>query len=98
MDALFRIETDRIFITWSQRGKVRPVLPGIISPPGYLKIRPRQPDVAFRPETWRADVPEGATQGPEQDAGPRLFEETDYSIFLQSRNGEPVHLQHRDPL
>jgi hypothetical protein len=99
MDKLFHIVTDKVVMTWSKgRGKDRPVLPGIHPPPGCLIITGRRLRVIFSDETWRADVPEAIASDHIQTVGPRLFEETDYSIFLQSRDGQSVRIWHRDPL
>lgn len=99
MDALFRIQTDRMLLTWSRgRGKDRPVLPSIITPTGLLIVRPRRPDIIFEEDTWRSDIPADIAHDPAQTLGPLLFEETDYQIYLESRCEHPVRLIHRDPL
>jgi predicted component of viral defense system (DUF524 family) len=99
MGILFKIETDLVTLTWSgaSTSQVTPVA-GTLSPAGCLKIRKRRNDLAFGEGTWRSDVPKYAAGDPEETAGPRLFEQTDYKVFLRAKSNMQVDLSHRDPL
>ncbi len=99
MSTLFRIETDRLLLTWS--GPLDPVtgyLGETTAPPGRLVISGRRRDISFEEETWRASVPEAVANNIGEAVGPRLYEQTDYSVFLQAKSTGRVAVRHRDPL
>ena len=99
MDCLFRIETDRVSLAWAppDGGLSELALAGPLSPPGRLHISPRRTGIIFTGATWRSGVPADAASDWKQLAGPRLFEETAYSIVLTAKGSLPVALLHRDP-
>jgi uncharacterized protein len=94
MVELLRVETERISLIWNG--------PNRGSPPnraaGRLHIIPRRPDLALLNGTRRSGIPDEEAQDLEQVAGPPLFEETTYNLFLSSRDGATVELRHRDPV
>lgn len=96
---LFRIETDQVVLTWAEarRGKYT-AISTIDPPPGLLQIHRRRPGLQFGARTWRDGVPEAVAGDPDEIVGPRFSEQTDYSIFLQSKSDAPVTITHRDPL
>ena len=99
MADLFRIETDRVSLEWGEpRGKAPSALWSVSAPPGRLSIRQRRQSLKFGEETWRSQVPTGVAHDFDQVAGPRLFEQTDYSVVLRSKTGASVELRHRDPV
>jgi uncharacterized protein len=99
MDCLFRIETDRVSLEWAKpRGKVPVVLAVATAPPGRLVIRQKRRSLQFGPTTWRSEVPPSVANDPQEVAGPRLYEQTDYTIVLRSSTGHALRLENRDPL
>jgi uncharacterized protein len=97
MKTLFTIETDNVELTWSRRGTDPPVTGAFAMPPGRLELRPRRNGLVFGAGTSRADVPALLAGSAELSIGPRLLEQTDYTVLLQSRSDGAVELRHRDP-
>jgi uncharacterized protein len=99
MRDLFRIETDRLSVTWSsgRDEKIIPAYSTTSAPPGYLRISPRRADLTFSENNWRAGVPDGAARDWQQIIGPRLFEERDYLFHLHSKKGQTITFVNRDP-
>lgn len=97
MNELFRIETDRVVLSWSRRGKD----PAVFKPcsslvSGRLVLRRRRVDATFQAVSRLG--PDGAVvSGAELNTGPYLYEQTDYSLFVRSKGGQVVRLVHRDP-
>jgi predicted component of viral defense system (DUF524 family) len=99
MTTLFIIETDRVVLTWKKARRGDPVPISMLKPPpGRLEVRPRRDGLQFGQETWRDGVPEAVAHDPEELTGPRIYEQTDYKIFLQSKSEAAVSIAHRDPL
>ncbi|HEX2093393.1 MAG TPA: DUF2357 domain-containing protein [Longimicrobiaceae bacterium] len=99
MGDLFRVETDRVLLVW---GTTRDAEPAVLAPapppPGRLVVRPRRAGIAWGAQTWRAGVPDGAAGRVDLTEGPRLFEETAYSLYLRATGGATVAVEHRDPV
>lgn len=95
---LFRIETDKVHLSWSCPDNGPSGKRNSTSVPGRLQIKKRRFDADFQPGTWRAEVPENLANSIEDTTGPKLFEETNYTIFVESQNKEPVRLNNRDPV
>ena len=86
MSVLFTLETPHLMLRWSRRReKPVPVEPGEASLPFGLVVHPAQ----------RRTAP---TVHIEAGVGRHLFEETDYTLFVQSKTGRPVQVRHRDPV
>ena len=99
MSTLFKVETEHVNLTWSVPSEKQIIpLGGILSPPGRLVIRKRRTDLTFGENTWRGEVPRGVAFDPEETVGPRLYEQTNYKVFLQAKSESRVALNHRDPL
>lgn len=98
MSLQFQIETDRISLTWSQvsgtPGAIGPKTP----PSGHLRISPLRPGLTFSDGNWRAEVPQELAGDPVLSTGPRIFEQTSYSLFAESRDGSKIEIRHRDPI
>jgi predicted component of viral defense system (DUF524 family) len=95
---LFRIETDRFYLTWGKVKDEAPVPFGNTTPqPGWLVLRSRRDSLQFDDSTWRAGVPAEAAHLVKQTAGPRLYEQGDYKLFAKAKNGK-IRISHRDPL
>jgi predicted component of viral defense system (DUF524 family) len=62
-----------------------------------LLIHPRRLGLVFGSKTWREGVPSVLATDVRQRVGPRLFEQTDYPVFIRAKNGQPPSLEHRDP-
>jgi uncharacterized protein len=92
---IFRVETDKVYLNWS--GRVPSEIGPSSLPPGRLLISLRRADAVYGRETWRAGVPPEAASDPSVQFGPRLYEETTYTVFLRSKGDETVELRHRDP-
>ena len=97
MPNLFRIQTDRVTLTWRTRGSSEPTpLGGIAPPPGLLAITPRRRAITFQ-QIERAAVSSAMTADWSASSGPRLFEQRDYHVLIESKIDEPASLRHRDP-
>lgn len=98
MDALFKIETDRVIFSWSSpRGKEPVPLTGPTYIPGLLVIRKRRSGLVFE-NIFRASLPEAIASDPVLTTGPRIFEQTDYKIYARTKNDSKLAIVHRDPL
>lgn len=93
MPDLFQLETDHCQLTWGRRKSSAP--PGPESGTGVaarILVRPiRGP---LRAVWWPAD---STVAIPLDGAGPRLFEQVDYTIFVRSKTAARAELHHRDP-
>ena len=86
MPELFTIETDHLTLVWSRRrAKPPPVVPEKAETPFSLPV-----------QALRRGV-EPVVRIP-QSGQTHLFEQTDYTLFAQSKRGEPVRVWHRDPV
>src|SRR5579862_5835209 len=97
MAELFAIDSDHFLLSWSSRRDAEPsTLPGTHAPPGRLVVQsgPGRSGISTR----RTGVPEAVAADPSEIVGPRLFEQTDYAIYLQSKSTNPVTLATRDPV
>ncbi len=97
MSDLFRIQTDRMLLVWGAASKEPSPLSTTMPVQGRLAIRPLRPGLAFGPECWRAVVPGVAATRLDLEDGPVLFEQTDYTVYLESLTGDAASLLHRDP-
>nr|WP_242467826.1 DUF2357 domain-containing protein [Halorhodospira neutriphila] len=89
---MFRIETDRVILIWSG-----PMPENAVAASGTLRLWPQRRDITLGPGTARAGVSDAVAQNPAETAGPPLFEETTYDLWLSSHDGRRVELRHRDP-
>jgi len=95
---LFSIETDRVSLSWGTTGRDSPwEQASSAAPPGQLMIRPLRKGLVFGPETRRTEVPADVASDPAETVGPRLYEESDYTIFIHAKDGSRVALETRDP-
>lgn len=98
MPELFRVETDRVLLVWTDEGDTTVEIRDSIGlPPGRLVLRPRRAGLEFGPGTWRAGLPPQVARDPNAIVGPHLFEERSYGVFVQSLTDAVVELRHRDP-
>jgi hypothetical protein len=86
---LFRIETDRVTLQWSEPSD-RPPLHGLAPPLGRLIVTPLRPGLQLR-RLLRDGV-----AAAERTIGARLYEATPYTLFASSRAGA-VRVLHDDP-
>ncbi len=99
MKDLFRIETDKVILIWSGPDTHSRNLPGETETPvGRLVISLRRHNSTFESNTWRDVVPPEVANDPLLHIGPRLYEETNYTVYLRSKTNEKVELRHRDPV
>lgn len=96
LDTLFEIESERAFLRWE--GPVRPQeaqrVPQGVS--GYLHINASRSSKIV--SVLRHGVAPGAEYLADITEGPFLFEQTEYHISAESKDGRPITLRHRDPL
>ncbi len=86
MPAFFTIETEQLTLVWSQRReKPVPVTPEEVEQPFGLAVEGLRRGV-----TPAVRIEEGSAA--------HLFEETDYTLFAQSKTGAPLRVRHRDPV
>ncbi len=97
MNELFEIETDDIELSWrAPSGQGRKLIEGIGEVSGHLQIQGHRKGLEFS-RVWRAAVPETVAFDPDLIIGPQLYEQTDYSVFVRSKNGKRISLVHSDP-
>jgi hypothetical protein len=85
---LFRVETDRLLLVWAATRPAQSAAVGIAPSAGRIIVRPRRGAVQFGQQS----------RSPDRWDAPRLFEQTDYTLFLRSGADAPVSLEHRDPV
>jgi uncharacterized protein len=102
MPELFRLQTDRVTVYWSGparegaerwESREKASTPGA---PGTLRIRPRRLGLVLEEGTHRLGVPSAVARNLELEAGPPLFEETSYDLFIRAPAHAKVRLTHRD--
>ncbi|MTI80841.1 MAG: DUF2357 domain-containing protein [Firmicutes bacterium] len=98
MDTLFRIETDKVILSWSivKKREVAP-LNSQTPTPGRLHIIGRRYNLSFE-RIYRCDPPGTINSGIEVEAGPHLFEQTDYKVYARAKKGNKLRILHRDPV
>ena len=86
MPELFSIETEALRLVWSRRReKPAPVTPAETARPFGLVVKGLQQDVAL-------------TVHISESSAAHLFEETDYTLFAQSKTGASLCVRHREPV
>src|SRR5712691_13490128 len=99
MAQLFTIETEKVLLNWNAPAETsQQVQFGVSAPPGRLLIRARRVGLEFGSQTKREGVPIGAAADPTETVGPRLFEQTNYTLYVRSKRDEVVSLEKRDPV
>jgi uncharacterized protein len=95
---LFRIETDKVALSWGRARGADPV-PFTAAQPtvGRLHLWARQPDANFV-YVWRAQVPGSISEDPKQTIGPFLYEQTDYRIYARVKAAGSIAVTNRDPV
>lgn len=93
---LFAIETDDIELVWRAPAPQKERVAGIGEYSGILEITQRRHGIELRTIRFIG------TQGFEDSGltlkdGPALHEQTNYSIFIQSKSDKPVSLTHANP-
>ena len=96
MRELFCLRTSRVAVHWS--GPVGKGMGGEAGAEGTLRVRPRRAGLVLEEGTHRMGIPPEAASDLALEAGPPLFEETSYDVFLRGVDGADVSLRHRDPL
>jgi predicted component of viral defense system (DUF524 family) len=93
MEPLFHIETERVSLSWRARATNIEAKSG-----GLLRIKAQRAGLVFDAKTRRQGVPEQVASDWEILAGPRLFEQTDYSLYAQAKQPtQRVEIRHVDP-
>ena len=99
MTILFQIDTDLISLSWSQvQRKEVPKPIASTEQYGLLHIKPKRKNILFNPTTFRINDPTPLGSGPDSLIGPVLYEQTNYKLFVQSKNDQKVTIYHRDPI
>ena len=90
MTDIFRIETERTNLSWSENSETEHAAEGrlAISPSSRTRKQIK---------IWRGSLPDSVAHNLELEVGPRLYEETPYSLLLSSGDKRRVQLRHRDP-
>jgi len=94
---LFEIETEDVEISWSLATSSRQQSQlGIGYVEGSLEVKTLRREVVLS-KVWRAEVPETVAFDVNLRLGPKLFEQTSYQIYVRSKLGKRIDLQHADP-
>ena len=94
MTDIFRIETDRTKLTWSEDSQSESA--ESTQTAGRLAISPAN-KTGRKIKIWRSGLPSEAAGNLDVKVGPCLYEETSYTLHLSSDNKRPIALRHRDP-
>lgn len=99
MTILFNIDTDLITLNWSLAQIKSPEKTNVSTPQyGLLKIISKRKNIVFTPSTFRVNFPEKLSDDPEVTVGPILYEQTNYKLFAQTKNGQKISVSHNDPV
>jgi uncharacterized protein len=93
---LFSLRTSRVAVHWS--GPAAKGQGDAVGAEGTLRVRPRRARLVLEEGTQRLGIPPEVASELAFEAGPPLFEETSYDVFLRGVDGAKVSLRHRDPL
>lgn len=96
MPTLFEIETADVYLSWESSGRQSSETDGVGSVSGRLLIESRRKQLVFD-KIWRAGVPENVSFSHSLTIGPPLFEQTEYKLYVRSKNSKQVKLAHVDP-
>jgi hypothetical protein len=96
---LFCISTNRFTLDWDRvRDRDHAVLTGNRAVFGRLAMTRHSRDLEVTAGSARAGVPDTVAADIEVNAGPPLFEQTDYQLYLRGANaGDIVDIRHDDP-
>ena len=96
---LFRIETDRVSLSWSKLNDKQSPTPKFISNvSGLLKIIPKRRDIVFS-RIERSGIPVALAADLHRFEGPHLFEQCNYDVYASTaKPGDKVGIIHHDPL
>lgn len=95
MVRLFELETDKVILSFSQGSSTPPqILKTEQNIMGRLLIRKRRNDLEWK-KIWR-NIP-GVPVDDSISIGPRLFEETSYKLYANTKQGSTISVYHRDP-
>lgn len=95
MTDIFRIETDKTYLNWSGKASIETPSDSFL-PFGRLAVFPKRVQSLEDVKTWR-NVSPVLPRDTNVQIGPRLYEETSYTLFLRGAEGDQVELRHRDP-
>ena len=97
LQKLFQISTEQFSLEWNQ---VSAQAPNVLVQGdwiGHFKVSYKNPAARSSLEVWRKS-PKQIAESVESEAGPALFEQTNYQIYLKGKAGHKVDLVHRDPV
>lgn len=96
MKTLFSLESERARLTWSRVGNWDPPpFPRNAPRPGRLRVSPADAiDIDVSSADGAPTLPHGVHDG----LGPRRYEQTDYTVVVESKTDCAVALHQRDPL
>ncbi|WP_164102539.1 DUF2357 domain-containing protein [Candidatus Laterigemmans baculatus] len=99
MKRLFCISTNHFTLDWRRvRDHDGAVLTRNQDVVGRLSIAPQARDLELTDQCRRSGVPDSVAADVQVDAGPPLFEQSDYQLYLHGANsGDTVEIRHRDP-
>ncbi len=99
MTLLFKIDTDLVSLNWSLIQKKDNQKKRISnSQYGLLKIVSRRKDIVFSPPIYRINLSDKLSKDADITIGPILYEQTNYKLFVQSKNRQKVTVTHYDPV
>ena len=87
MTILFQIDTDLIKLSWSRVQK-KEVDKSITAAEQYglLRLKPKRKNITFAPPIYRINDPTALGSGLDSLICPVLYEQTNYKLFVQSKN------------
>jgi len=97
MDNLFCIETEKIRLEWSRNQDRDTVIFADSIPHGLLVIKPIREGLTFEEGTWRSGSSGAVKDVASEVIGPRLFEQTDYNLYIKSKTDEEITLETQNP-
>jgi len=97
MSLLFELESDLVYLKLSQSASKEPAILPNKDATGRLILTKHRTNLIWH-KVWRQGVPPQLENCPEIDAGPCLFEETDYKLYARCISGHRLDIKHSDPV
>ncbi len=97
MEQLFELASELVHLKFSLSSSKKPAKTLGQETSGRLVITKHRANLNWQ-KVWRQGVPVELSACPEQHAGPRLFEETNYKLYARCKSGHKLDIMHRDPV
>lgn len=97
MSLLFELQSDQVHLKLSQSACKEPAILPNKDAIGRLILTKHRTNLIWH-KVWRQGLPPQLENCPELDAGPCLFEETNYKLYARCTSGHRLDIEHSDPV